>query len=292
MKNSKEDLKYENLPIYQFHNFYEKAIIKQAFAGDRNFIPRDFSIKISNLSLDNLTILLEDIIEQNKSPNNYNSKLNSLIIDSKFDLANLLKLVEIISLLSSLNYIKFEIPLERKLFDKLIEELNFIERVKFFFDEEFKTINLDLQNPISFKINFTNDLDSTNESLRDQNMLSIRSQEDYLRINKFKPLHKMEIELDDQDRIIYPIIDLNYNNADLYRNSPNQLENIGNIESKGFNNKKNTKKNIADYQSVNEEISGKSKSKNINTNFARSYAQLFETKIPTNRMALIKSISE
>jgi hypothetical protein len=301
MNKSKEDLKCENLPIYQFCNFYEKAMIKQVFAGDKDFIPRDFSIKISNLSYDNLTIFLEDIIEQNKSLNTDSSKLNSLIIDSKFDLPNLLKLIEVISLFPSINDVKFEIPLEKKLFDKLIEALNLIKKDKFFIDEELQTKNLDSQNSISFKLNFINDLEITNQnhhhnkiyetdSFAFENIASIRSQEDYPNIKKFQPLLRMEIVLDDQDKIIQPIMDPNHDKTDLYHHLPNHSDNHSIIESRGFIDQKIAKKNVADYQSPNQKILEKPNSINLSNNFASSYAELFAIKTPLSRMALIKTV--
>ena len=302
MNKSKEDLKRENFPIYQFCNFYEKAMIKQVFAGDKDFIPRDFSIKISNLSNDNLTIFLEDIIKQNKSPNTNSSKLNSLIIDSKFDLPNLLKLVEVISLFPSINNVKFETPLEKKLFDKLIEKLNSLERDKFFIDEELQTKNLDSQNFISFKLNFIHDLEIKNQnhqkkindsdSFAFENIASIRSQEDYPNIKKFQPLLRMEIALDDQDRIIQPIMDPNHNKTDLYHHLPNHSDNHSIIESRGFIDQKIAKKNVADYQSPNQKILEKPNSINLSNNFASSYAELFAIKTPLSRMALIKTVSK
>ena len=303
MNKSKEDLNCENLPIYQFCNFYEKAMIRQVFASDRDFVPRDFSIKISNLSYDNLTIFLEDIIEQNKSLNTDSSRLKSLIIDSKFDLPNLLKLVEVISLFPSINNVKFEIPLEKKLFDKLIEALNLIKKDKFFIDEELQTKNLDSQNSISFKLNFIHDLEITNQSYHHnktyetdsfafENIASIRSQEDYPNIKKFQPLLRMEIALDDQDRIIQPIMDPNHDKKDLYHHLPNHSDNRSIIESSEFMDQKIAKKNVADYQSPNHQILEKPNSINLSNNFASSYAELFAIKTPLSRMALIKTVSK
>jgi hypothetical protein len=303
MKKSKEDLKCENLPIYQFCNFYEKAMIKQVFAGDKDFVPRDFSIKISNLSYDNLTIFLEDIIEQNKSLNTYSSKLNSLIIDSKIDLPNLLKLVEVISLFPSINDLKFEIPLEKKLFDKLIEALNLIKKDKFSIDEELQTKILDSQNSISFKLNFINDLEIINQnyhhnkiyetdSFAFENIASIRSKVDYPNIKKFQPLLRMEIALDDQDRIIQPIMDPNHNKTDLYHHLPNHSDNLSINESGGFMDQKIAKKNVAYYQTSNHQILEKPNSTNSSNNYASFYAELFAIKTPLSRMALIKTVSK
>jgi hypothetical protein len=132
-----------------------------------------------------------------------------LIIDSKIDLPNLLKLVEVISLFPSINDVKFEIPLEEKLFDKLIEALNLIKKDKFFIDEELQTKNLDSQNSISFKLNFINDLEIINQNYQKEiyetdpfvveNIASIRSQENYPNIKKFffKEMRHHKLKLQD-----------------------------------------------------------------------------------------------
>ena len=169
-------------------------------------------------------------------------------------------------------------------------------------DEELQTKNLDSQNFISFKLNFIHDLEIKNQNHQKKindsdsfavaSIASIRSQEDYPNIKKFQPLLRMEIALDNQDRIIQPIMDPNHDKKDLYHHLPNHSDNHSIIESRGFIDQKIAKKNVADYQSPNQKILEKPNSINLSNNFASSYAELFAIKTPLSRMALIKTVSK